>query len=275
MRRFRLATCALLLTAVAYGEPLTIQLTEQRADLKFGLNRPLLAFKADGTKMVAKRNDSKEIGEEQARRQDRNGVIASQLLLDLGLPSIPSYQARWQTGHGWTTGTASPWLDHALTLVEFPASRITNPDQAVAILIWREFLGDGDINATNLLVETQTGTLYAVDLDKAFMGIYPRKSSGFEEIMGLYANPARVEPILEKIRSLDREAIEAWLDRVGPVALAEWSPQLREEYVLSLLENREALIRANPYTRFYGSKTPPWLYPESLHPSQGDSRVRE
>jgi hypothetical protein len=262
-------------STVAWAQPIVLQLTEERADPKFGLNRPLLARTADGTKMVAKRNVADEIGQEQALKQDRNGILASQLLAAIDLPCVESYQAKWLSEDRWVTGCACAWVDGALTLVEFPASRISNPDEAVALVIWRELLGDGDINGTNFLVEVDSGKLWAIDLDKAFFGIYPNKSSGFQEIMGWHATPARVDPVLQRIGSMDREQFRELLDRVGPRALQEWSTEIRDEALECIMQNRATLLAGNPYTRFYGRKSPTWFCPEPIRYSQGDSRVRD
>ena len=123
---------------------------------------------------------------------------------------------------------------------------MSNPDEAVALVIWREFLGDGDANATNYLVEVSTGKLYALDLDKAFMGIYPIKSSAFRDLLRLYATPARVEPVLHRIRKLTDAKLAQWLDEIGPKALPDWTAELRDQYLAHLRRNRDALTAANP-----------------------------
>lgn len=265
----------LSLSSPVCSEPLEVRLTQDRADSKFGMNRPMLAYTKDGRKMVAKLNSPNEIGGEVARRRDLNSVLASQLLVALGMPCIPSYEARWKTEDGWAEGSVSEWLDGAMTLVEFPPSRISNPEEAVATLIWREFLGDGDINATNFLVQVENGKLVAIDLDKAFLGVFPRKSSAFSEVMSLYANPQTVNPVLAEIQGMDEKRIGELLDQVGPKALEEWSVELRGEVLENLLSNREKLLRENRYSQYYGLKIPPWFFPEKFRVSEGDSRVRD
>ena len=275
MRHLQIALGVLvLLTSIVGAEPIELTLTEERADPKFGLNRPMMARSADGTLMVAKRNSKEFVGKDEAMLRDRNGVLASQLMMALGLPCIPSREARWQTEDGWVRGTCTPWMEGALTLLEFPASRISNPDEAVAVLIWREFLGDGDINGTNLLVQVETGRLYAIDLDKAFQGVFPVKSSGFRDVMERYASPENVEPVLEEIRSMDSVRISALLDRVGPEALESWSAELKDEVLTGLLRNRAALLSGNPYARYYGRRSLPWFVPDEIQFVEGDERVR-
>lgn len=276
MRYFRLVLgAAALLASIAWAEPIELTLTEKRADPKFGLNRPMMARSAGGTLMVAKRNSDEVVGEDEALLRDRNGVLASQLMVALGLPCLPSREARWQSEDGLVRGTCSPWMEGALTLLEFPASRISNPDEAVAVLIWREFLGDGDINGTNLLVHEETGQLYAIDLDKAFQGVFPVKSSGFRDVMERYATPENVEPVLEEIRSMDSVKISALLDRVGPEALGSWSDEMKDKVLTNLLRNRAALLQGNPYARYYGKRSLPWLVPEEIQFVEGDKRVRD
>ncbi|MCA9777047.1 MAG: hypothetical protein KC800_10035 [Candidatus Eremiobacteraeota bacterium] len=275
MRHLQIALGVLvLLTSIVGAEPIELTLTEERADPKFGLNRPMMARSADGTLMVAKRNSKEFVGKDEAMLRDRNGVLASQLMMALGLPCIPSREARWQTEDGWVRGTCTPWMEGALTLLEFPASRISNPDEAVAVLIWREFLGDGDINGTNLLVQVETGRLYAIDLDKAFQGVFPVKSSGFRDVMERYASPENVEPVLEEIRSMDSVRISALLDRVGPEALESWSAELKDKVLTGLLRNRAALLSGNPYARYYGRRSLPWFVPDEIQFVEGDERVR-
>ena len=172
-------------------------------------------------------------------------------------------------------GTCTPWMEGALTLLEFPASRISNPDEAVAVLIWREFLGDGDINGTNLLVQVETGRLYAIDLDKAFQGVFPVKSSGFRDVMERYASPENVEPVLEQIRSMDSAKISALLDQVGPEALENWSGDMKNEVLTSLLLHREVLLRENPYARYYGRRSLPWFVDDQIQFVEGDVRVQD
>lgn len=111
-----------------WADPWTLQLTGERADKKFGTNRPRLRRSAP----------------ELARQRDRNGALASHLLHSQGLPCLASRQARWLDQGEWVSGSASPWKEDARTLVKFPASKMSNPDEAVALVIWREFLGDGD-----------------------------------------------------------------------------------------------------------------------------------
>ena len=263
------------LVSFAWADPVELILTEKRADPKFGLNRPMMARSVDGTLMVAKRNSGEVVGRDEAMLRDQHGVLASQLMVALGMPCLPSREARWQTEDGWIRGTCSPWMEGALTLLEFPASRISNPDEAVALLIWREFLGDGDINGTNLLVQVETGRLYAIDLDKAFQGVFRVKSSGFRDVMERYASPKNVEPVLEEIRSMDSDQISALLARVGPEALDGWSDEKKDEVLTCLLRNREELLRGNPYAHYYGRRSLPWFVPEEIRVVEGDARVRD
>ena len=263
------------LVSFAWADPVELILTEKRADPKFGLNRPMMARSVDGTLMVAKRNSGEVVGRDEAMLRDQNGVLASQLMVALGMPCLPSREARWQTEDGWVRGTCSPWMEGALPLLEFPASRISNPDEAVALLIWREFLGDGDINGTNLLVQVETGRLYAIDLDKAFQGVFRVKSSGFRDVMERYASPKNVEPVLEEIRSMDSAQISALLDRVGPEALEGWSHEKKVEVLTCLLRNREELLQGNPYAHYYGRRSLPWFVPEEIRVVEGDARVRD
>lgn len=261
--------------SIAWANPIELVLTEKRADPKFGLNRPMITCSLDGALMVAKRNSGEVVGRDEALLRDQNGVLASQLMVALGMPCLPSREARWQTEDSWVRGTCSPWMEGALTLLEFPASRISNPDEAVAVLIWREFLGDGDINGTNLLVQVETGRLYAIDLDKAFQGVFPVKSSGFRDVMERYASPENVESVLEEIRSMDSAKISTLLDRVGPEALESWSDEKKNEVLNCLLRNREELLQGNPYARYYGRRSLPWFVPDEVRVVEGDARVRD
>jgi hypothetical protein len=241
------------------------------------MNRPRLAVSARGDKLVAKTNaNTPEIGPEAARERDQNGVLASQISIAQGLPCLPSIEGRWLEEGKWVQGTLTPWQSGCRTLVEFPASRLTNPDQAVALVIWREFLGDGDANATNYLVRESTGQIMAIDLDKAFMGIFPIKSSAFQEILRLYATPARVEPVLYKISQLTDEKLILLLDQLGPKWNRSWSPMKREKLLQHLVRNRDLLTRENPYAHYY-SLSAPWFVPlrEEITESAGDSRVQE
>ena len=87
MRRLQIALGVLvLLSCVVGAEPIELTITEKRADPKFGLNRPMMARSADGTLMVAKLNSGEVVGEDEAMLRDRNGVLASQLMMALGLP---------------------------------------------------------------------------------------------------------------------------------------------------------------------------------------------
>ena len=85
----------LALSGSVWAEPWTLQLTGERADKKFGMNRPRTARAADGQKMVAKSNLSAEVGPELARQRDRNGALASHLLHSQCLPCLVSRLARW------------------------------------------------------------------------------------------------------------------------------------------------------------------------------------
>ena len=267
-----------LTTAVALAEPVTIEITPERADLKFGLNRPQIARSADGQKLVAKSNLSKDVTPELALARDRNGVLASQILKRFGLNVVASFEAKWLDAKGnWVYGTAAPWIDNARTLIEFPASRISNPDEAVALVIWREFVGDVDANATNYLVHLDSKVLVGIDFDKALAPeIFAIKSSAFRDIMRLYATPARVEPVLQRIARLGSVDLEKLIDELGPAHVSSWSPELREKTLKALRHNRDALSEGNPYFEFYG-QSGTWFVPsqEQIKESKGDSRVRD
>lgn len=278
LERFSVLTLllwSLLPVVVAQAEPCLVQVTDRRADPRFGLNRPTIAYTLDGKRVVAKKNSASEIGLEEASLRDRNGVLASHLMVAFGLPCIANSEARWKMEGCWIKGTVSPWMEGALTLMDFPASSISNPEEAVALLIWREFLGDADINGSNFLVQIESGRLYAIDLDKAFQGVFIQKSVGFEEIMDLHASPERVTPVLERIKALEREELREVLERIGSEVLEDWSEESREEILSNLLVNREALLRGDPYSRYYGKRQVPWFFPEHIRISEGDARVRD
>lgn len=218
-----------------------MELTGDRADRKFGINRPMMALGPNQKKSVVKTNVSPEVSHTLALERNRNGVLASQILCSLGLPCVPAYEARWREGDEWVEGSVTSWLTGSKTLVE-----------------------------------VSSGKLYALDLDKAFSGNFPVKSSAFYAIMTLYATPARVEPELYRIRRFSDAQLEELLDELGPKYLKDWTPELRQRYLQSLQRQREQLVGgSNPYLDHYG-RSGPWFRRtlEPVRESEGDSRVR-
>ncbi len=191
-------------------------------------------------------------------------VVASHIVVDkFKLPGIP-YQEGTVYGESGKLEKAviCPYVPDLSTLWETSAKKIKNPDEAVAQCVVRGWLGDWDItiNNSNIFV-AKDGSVLAGDFGQGFnRGISTREilipsikkiPKANLTIMGRYAKPTNVRPVVEKIKNLSDEEIQGMVHQYGEQYVQEWNSDLESKFTKILTENRDKLAEKDLFEKFY------------------------
>jgi len=219
-----------------------------------GLNKPRFGIDEQGRTVVYKTNSRQGRSEEEADNLDDAEVLFSHLFVDeLQLDGVVTDEARLD-GTDQVVLT-SAFLENHRTLKEAGAGAVRNPDSAVAQVIAREFLGDGDAHAKNFIVGPR-GNLKSIDFGIAGSAFpIDWRRDAFHEVMNNLSTTDNVTRFVTRIESLSDENIENMVDRAG-AHLSDPNPELERTFVDNLIRNRDFIREQRPYAMYINESEP-------------------
>jgi hypothetical protein len=191
-------------------------------------------------------------------------VVASHIMVDeFKLPGIPYQEGAVRNQEGQLEkAVICPYVPDLSTLWETSAKKIKNPNEAVAQCVVRGWLGDWDItiNNSNIFI-AKDGTVLAGDFGQSFnRGISTREilvpsikkiPKANLTIMGKYAEPSNVRPVVEKIKELSDEEIHKMVQKYGEKYVEQWDSDMESKFSEILISNRNRLAEKDIFEKFY------------------------
>lgn len=206
----------------------------------FGVNAPRLGFDEEGRQVLFKVNRQADNATE---------ILGSQLLVnELGQLGVVTEDA--VTLDGGERGVSSQFLSNHRTLKEAGMAAVTNGDQLVGQVIFRDFLGDWDAHSGNYLVGPD-GVAKSIDLgksgNKGIMGQGPK--SNHEQILASFGNRHNISTYVNRIRNFSDEDIQQMVGRAAS-KLEEPAPLVEQRFVEALTHQRTTFRNYNLYKAF-------------------------
>lgn len=163
-------------------------------------------------------------------------VIGSHLLVDeLGQLGVVADEAV----SGADQGVCSQFLPNQRTLKAAGLDAVSNGEQLVGQVIFRDFLGDWDAHSANYLVGPD-GTARAIDMGKTgnrgILGTSP--TSIRHQVLSRFATTQLIQTHVERIRQFTDEEIQAMVGRAA-AHLEHPAPAVEQKFVEALLYQRE------------------------------------
>ena len=221
-----------------------------------GINKPIKVRDAQGNVFVAKSNTlGAFIGlhpDHDTRTENIHEIVASHIVADeFKMPSLTFQEGYLVNGDQKIEKVLSPLRSDFQTLEHASVKSVKDGDAAVALTVLQGgLLGDWDstFNDSNVWVRND-GVLMGADYGYAM-------APGIEcvgvpyaniKVMKEFATEENVKAITDKITNLSDEEIHGMVDRVGRRWIHDWSPKMEADMSSTLIANRDALKKDNPF----------------------------
>lgn len=203
----------------------------------YGVNGPKRGVDDQGRQVFFKVNRQADNASE---------VLASHLLVDeLGQLGVVADEAV----AGEERGVCSEFLPNHRTLKEAGLDSVSNGEQLVGQVIFRDFLGDWDAHSANYLVGPD-GTARAIDLGKAGnQGIWGSNPTSIRhQVLTRFGTPEIIQKHVERIRQFSDDDIQAMVGRAA-AHLETPAPAVEQKFVAAMLYQRENYRKYNIYQK--------------------------